>query len=620
VYHEPWGAWAFPIGPIGSDGLKVRLRAQRGDLQRVAVWYGPRYEPARRDYPYPLPLQRSAPLDRVASSRLFDYFEGTLHEPTRRVRYAFLLDDGRRRRWYGPDGAAEARRQAGAFEVAHLDATERHDVPDWARGAVFYQIFPERFCNGDAKNDPAGTLPWSEPIDLRRDHERFYGGDLRGVIQKAPHLASLGVEAVWLTPIFLSPSSHKYDTEDYRQIDPSFGDDDTFSELLDVLHRNDIRVVIDGVFNHSGERFAPFRDVLQHGERSRYRHWFHIRDFPVRQEAPQNFETYAFYGHQPRLNTRDSEVREYLLDVARHWTLRGVDGWRLDVANEVGHDFWRAFRQTVREANPNAFLVGEVWQQADPWLRGDQFDAVMNYPFMGTAIGFFAADRFGPESFDARLTDRRMHHPDPVNDVLLNPLGSHDTPRFATRCEGEAEHRRGRAALAAVFQLTYPGAPLIYYGDEIGLGLTGEATRLPMRWESGNQDLPLLELYRRLIALRRPPSVLRTGGYRTLLQEELTGTYAFARTPGAQIDRETADGGLPVLVVLHRSPQEHLISVPVAPLALPDGLLLTDALTDSTYPVRAGQVTVNCGPWQAAVLIVRPQSPARSAVLAGTDG
>ena len=609
VRHEPWGAYAFAVGP---DRLKVRVRAARGDMRRVTAMHGPRYagRGGVRDLAgRPVPGEQHVPLRRVASDELFDYFEGVLWEPTRRLQYAFLLDDGRTRRWYGEHGVAAERAAAGTFLLPHLDAAPPYDVPAWARGAVFYEIFPDCFCNGDPSNDPPGTLAWDTPPPMPYNaHTTFYGGDLKGIVQKVPYLVALGVEAVWLTPIFKSPSAHKYDTEDYLQIDPHFGNETTFRDLVDALHRRGIRLVLDAVFNHCGDRFAPFQDVLRRGARgaeSPSARWFRIEGFPVRQE-PKNYETFAFTPRMPKLMTRHPEVRRYLLDVARHWTTLGVDGWRLDVANEVDHDFWRAFRQAVREVNPATYIVGEIWHRAEPWLWGDQFDAVMNYPLRSAALDYFAAGAIGPETFDARLANARLAYADPVNDALLNLLGSHDPPRFLTLCGGADPRRRDeagrKAALATVFLHTYPGSPMVYYGDEVGMGTHDLDRRAPMIWDQARQDAGAFALHRRLIALRRNLPTLRTGGYTTLLADPLLNAYAFARTaPDDQPDAPT------VVTALHNRAGHHRLRLPLAALA-PGGtpsqpLEFRDALTGTVHHTDGGHLNVDLAPWQGAVLV-----------------
>ncbi len=603
IHHEPWGACAFPVGP---DRLKVRLRAARGDLQRVTVVHGPRYY-SRGGARHPFPPEQQVALRRAATDERFDYFEGVLHEPTRRLQYVFLLDDGRQRRWYGPHGITAERSAAGSFLLPHLYGAEWPDVPDWARGAVFYEIFPERFCNGDPANDPPGTLPWDAPLEGRDPHRTFYGGDLQGIIQQTPYLAALGVEAVWLTPIFKAPSPHKYDTEDYHQIDPHFGDEAALRALVDALRRRGIRLLLDGVFNHCGDRFAPFQDVARRGAESPYAAWFNVRQFPVRQEPEPSYETFAFTPRMPKLMTRHPEVRRYLLDVARHWTALGIDGWRLDVANEVDHGFWRAFRQTVRSINPQAYLAGEIWHRADPWLQGDQFDAVMNYPFRAAALDFLATGAIGPETFDARLGAMRMAYADQVSDALLNLLGSHDTPRLLTMCGGAdprwRDDARRRAALAAIFQLTYPGAPMLYYGDEVGMGTRGDIeTRAPMIWDPAQEDADLLALYKRLIALRRGQPALRRGAFTTLLADPLTITYAFGRTPP-----EAQPDAVPAVVVLHNARLPHDVAVPVAGAGLSDGARLRDALAGGAWVVEAGQVRLHLAPYQGMVLLPEHQ-------------
>jgi len=604
VHHQPSSGYAFPVGP---DRLKVRLRAARGDLQRVTAVHGPRYagRAAVRDLAgNDVPLEQHVPLRRAASDELFDYFEGVLHEPTRRLQYAFLLDDGPRKRWYGGNGLAQERAAAGTFILPHLYGTPAHDVPHWACGAVFYEIFPERFRNGDPSNDPPGTLAWdAAPPDPRDAHGTFYGGDLVGIAEQAPYLAALGIEAVWLTPIFKSPTTHKYDTEDYLQIDPHFGGDPAFRAMVEALHARGIKVVLDAVFNHCGDRFAPFRDVIEHGAASRYADWFSIDGFPVRQEPHKNYETFAFTPRMPKLMTKHPDVRRYLLDAARHWTALGVDGWRLDVANEVDHDFWRAFRHAVRQVNPQAYLVGEIWHRAEPWLQGDQFDAVMHYQFRGAALDFIATGAIGPETFDARLAHVRMAYADAVNDAQMTLLGSHDTPRILTLCGGADARRldeaRRKAALATTLLLTYPGAPLVYYGDEVGMGTRGDTEyRAPMVWDEAKQDAETLAYHKRLIALRRAQPALRRGGYVTLLADALSGVYAFART--APLDDVAAP---PVAVALNNSRVARQVELRVGELGLTEGGQFRDALGAGEHRVAGDSVKIKLEPWQGIVLV-----------------
>ena len=274
-------------------------------------------------------------------------------------------------------------------------------TPEWARHAVFYQIFPDRFANGDPANDPENTQPWGTPPSTHN----FMGGDLQGIVDRLDYLAELGIGALYLNPIFQATSNHKYNTFDYLRIDPHFGDLATFHRLIAAAHGRGIRVVLDGVFNHCGRGFYAFHDVMENGGNSPYLRWFQIDRFPINPydgERPANYRTWWDFRSLPKFNTGHPPVRRYLLDVARYWIEQGADGWRLDVPNEIAdHDFWREFRAVVKAANPEAYIVGEIWNDATPWLDGTQFDAVMNYLFRDLCRDFFARDTLRADAFGA---------------------------------------------------------------------------------------------------------------------------------------------------------------------------------------------------------------------------
>ncbi|MGE5599366.1 MAG: alpha-amylase family glycosyl hydrolase, partial [Bacteroidota bacterium] len=235
--------------------------------------------------------------------------------------------------------------------------------PRWVYHTVFYQIFLDRFANGNRGNDPPSTVPWGSPPD----RENFFGGDLEGLIGRLDYLAALGVGGIYLNPIFLSPSNHKYDTQDYLLIDPHFGNLRAFGEMLDAAHARDIRVLLDGVFNHTGDKFWAFQHALREGERSPYAQWYYCHGFPLRQHPKPNYECWWGFPSLPKLNVAHPGVLNYLTQVVSFWTTLGIDGWRLDVPNEVPFFFWRYFRHLVRGLNPEAYLVGEIWDDGRPW-------------------------------------------------------------------------------------------------------------------------------------------------------------------------------------------------------------------------------------------------------------
>src|SRR5690554_1208835 len=382
--------------------------------------------------------------------------------------------------------------------------------PAWLEDAVFYQIFPERFFNGDPTNDPYPLTPWGKNPQLFN----FYGGDLAGIMQKIPYLQELGVNSVYLNPIFDAPSNHKYDTRDYLRISPEFGDFRTYLELLDKLHKSGLRMILDGVFNHTGDQFWAFRDLLARGKKSPYHNWYFCHQYPVCQVPKPNYECWWGIETLPKLNYAESALVRYILRVVAFWTMTGIDGWRLDVPNEIIREFWPVFRRLVKKINPEAYIVGEIWDDATAWLQGDMFDSVMNYPLRNLMVSFFVRGELDAAGFDHALSNLRAQHSPKVTMSMFNLLGSHDTPRFLTLCKGKKE----RMLLALLFLMTYPGVPVIYYGDEIGM--TGEKDpdcRKTMVWNEKLWDQEIFNAAKNLIGLRKSKDALKKGEFRTAL-------------------------------------------------------------------------------------------------------
>lgn len=427
-------------------------------------------------------------------------------------------------------------------------------TPDWVHHAIFYQIFPDRFARSSRVSKPSGLEPW----DALPTRYGYKGGDLFGVAEKLPYLKDLGVTALYFNPIFQSASNHRYHTQDYYQIDPLLGGNAAFDALLTAAHALDIRVVLDGVFNHASRGFYQFQQALENGSSSPYLDWFYFDDerlapgvgpfaYPEsvqradmidsasgREDAPPIRDGNALerYGYDawwdipalPKLNTECPAVREFILDVAEYWIQRGADGWRLDVPEEIDDDkFWREFRVRVKRANPDAYIVGEIWTDADRWLQGDQFDAVMNYVFNRMSYRFFGAhgisEQFGSPGgqtlvpMDAQdmatelpaLLDR--YEPD-ITRAQLNLLSSHDEPRFVSVVSGDKAAFR----LATAFQMTLPGAPCIYYGDELGMeGGYDPDCRRTFPEDEQPLDPDTFEWTRSMIALRHELVALRSG-------------------------------------------------------------------------------------------------------------
>ena len=396
-------------------------------------------------------------------------------------------------------------------------------TPDWAKDAIFYQIFPERFANGDTSNDQPGVERWeSSPKG-----NTYFGGDIQGIIDHLDYVRDLGATAIYLNPVFASPSNHKYYTSDYLKIDPAFGTNDLFQKLVEQCHAKKMRIVIDGVFNHTGTEHWAFQDIVKNGEKSKYAGWYNIYSYPISlPPGKPNYECWWNYGRLPKLMVEHTDVKKHLFDVTRYWTNLGIDGWRLDVPNEIPHSFWAEWRSLVKSLNPECYIVGEIWADAASWLKGDQFDAVMNYQFRSACLDFFCLGKTSPSQFDERLAHTRSSYPEEVNYVLQNLVGSHDTERYMTLCKNEL----WKVELTILFQMTYLGAPMVYYGDEIGMeGGKDPDCRRTMKWDESAWNKPLRQLCRNLMTARNASPALRRGSYRTLLMDDERGVFVFER-------------------------------------------------------------------------------------------
>ncbi|MCS6830066.1 MAG: alpha amylase N-terminal ig-like domain-containing protein [Armatimonadota bacterium] len=500
---------------LQADGQKavLTLRTRRDDVQRVEVtlYDGKRFI--------------KKPVPRVAQDTLFAYYR--LSVARRPVQYLFMVRDGNKQVWLSPQGATDAR-PAQWFRL-HPEQLPDVRVPAWVADAIFYQIVPDRFLNADRANDPDAN----KPLDETGRTDQFFGGDLWGVVQKAGYLNQLGVTALYLTPIFTSVTHHKYDTDDYTHVDPHFGGDEALITLCRELKRRGMRLILDGVFNHVGVHFFAFRDLLEKQEKSAYRNWFTVHRFPVKIENPAPYSAWWGIPYVPKLNHENPEVSDYLLNkVILPWMRRvPFDGWRLDVANEVPDHFWREFRKQVKRVRPDAVIIGEIWGDATHWLRGDMFDAVMNYPWRGFVLDWVAFRRTTPSVLDDRLRLLAMTYPRAVTYSMYNMLSSHDTHRLRTLCGGDWRKVR----LAFLLQMTLPGAPAIYYGDEVGMeGGNIPDNRRPMDWIPPAEGEALRRYVASLVHLRRQHVALRRGDWVTLLTDDSRNVYVYLRQHGKQ--------------------------------------------------------------------------------------
>jgi cyclomaltodextrinase len=461
-------------------------------------------------------------------------------------------------------------------------------TPDWAKDAVFYQIFPDRFARSSRLLKPSNLEAWDSNPTLRG----FKGGDLLGVLEKLDYLQDLGINAIFLNPVFKSAANHRYHTYDYFNVDPLLGGNESLRALVDEAHGRGIRIILDGVFNHTGRGFYNFHHILENGPSSPYIDWFIIKKFPVdayNEDREPNYAAWWGLHALPKFNVKNPAVRDFLFTVARYWIGFGIDGWRLDVPEEI-HDpsFWQEFRRAVKHLNPDAYLVGEIWHAAKGWIEGDKFDAVMNYPLNRACVGFFIEKEvddtlvkglgYAPvphidaEAF-AETIDRLLNLYDhEVNLSLLNLLSSHDTARFLTLARRDDSALR----LAILFMMTFFGVPCIYYGDEIGLeGGRDPDCRRSFPWDRGKWNNNLLEYVKRCISLRIKYPSLRRGGFKRLYSRE--DVYAFSRRLGD----ETLVVALNVARVM-RTPKIQVDDL------LPEGALLREIWDKSTISVNNG--------------------------------
>jgi glycosidase len=457
-------------------------------------------------------------------------------------------------------------------------------VPEWVQDSVFYQIFPDRFANGDLSNDPYNVQAWGSPPTS----SKFQGGDLRGIIQKFDYLLDLGINAIYLNPIFQSPSNHRYSTIDYYRIDPKLGDNNDFYSLIDIAHRHGVKVILDGVFNHCSRGFFAFVDLLENREASPYVNWFHVHRFPVDAYSPGKAKDYlAWWGIKslPKFNTNTPDVRRYLLGVARYWIEQGADGWRLDVPNEIDDDsFWAEFRHVVKSVNPDAYLVGEIWNADKRWVGEGHFDGLMNYPFRNCVLRLLRANSSDSVSC-AHKFERLLSIYSPENAYAMYLLlGSHDTERVMTLLDGD-EHR---IMLAYLLLFSYPGAPAVYYGDEVGmLGGKDPECRGAFPWDPFSWNQALRQWIKTLISARKRLVCMRRGAYIPILDEDKAPCISFAR--------KLADEA--VLVVLNASPTRQVVHLPVGALSWSEGRIVCNVFGEQEYLIADGKVEVDLPAW-----------------------
>lgn len=519
IYHRPESEYAY----LYKEGqVHIRIRTKKEDIEKIVLHYGDPFIFLEDSY------EDVKEMVKVTSDALFDYWQVAVSVRFARLQYLFELEDKKGQSiLYGDKGFADnspenLALEGNRFKLPYIHEIDGCQVPDWVSKTVWYQIFPERFANGNPDLSPERALDWDSSISPKTTD--FFGGDLQGIIDHLDYLQDLGITGLYLCPIFESPSNHKYNTTDYFEIDRHFGDKETFRQLVDQAHQRGMKVMLDAVFNHMGDQSAQWQDVLKHGEKSAYKDWFHIQKFPVTNDKLMNpkelpYHTFAFASYMPKLNTANPEVKDYLLSVATYWIEHfDIDAWRLDVANEVDHQFWRDFRKAVLAKKPDLYILGEVWHTSQPWLNGDEFHAVMNYPLSDSIKDYFLSRSKKTSQFIAEMNCQSMYYKQQISEVMFNLLDSHDTERILATAEGDIQ--LVKSALAFLF--LQRGTPCIYYGTELELGGAMDPDcRRVMPWDRVSNNNNMLNFMKNLIQLRKDVAGIIQHGKFSLEEIEL---------------------------------------------------------------------------------------------------
>lgn len=440
----------------------------------------------------------------------------------------FMFEDG----FYTADQAKKPGRLRQYYKFPWLNPSDVFTPPAWVSDTIWYQIMPDRFRRGDMAPKRYPLRKWEDPKNIH--FWDFYGGDLKGITEKLPYLHDLGITGIYMTPIFLSNSNHKYNTFSYDEIDPDFGTEEDLITLVDQAHSLGIKVMLDAVFNHSGTDFAPWQDVVKKGPESQYWDWFFVQQWPLPKlirGTQDKFYSFAFTGMMPKLNTNNPEVADYFLERCKRWVEKWhIDGIRFDVGNEVSHSFLKRLNRGLKAVKPDLFLLGEIWHDSSPWLQGDEYDSTMNYPFL-QCLNNFWLDKQDSRQLMYGLNQCYSMYPEQVNHALFNFLDTHDTMRVFTRCGGDKDAFFQQLTLL----MTLPGSACIYYGTEIALeGGNDPDCRRPMPWhriEKGECDKELAATAD-LIRLRKAYPQLRRGEILWKHFEEVSRLICYGRNMG----------------------------------------------------------------------------------------
>lgn len=504
IYHRMSEQYCYSLD---EDRLIINIKTGY-DVDKIYIVYGDPYEAGIMGGAEKWSGDRE---EIYFKKRLKDHiwWTTTLMPKYKRCKYYFEIHSKDECMYYFEDGfyTEDEMNQDGKtlsyFIMPWMNPADVCTTPSWVNDTVWYQIFPERFCNGDPSIDPENVKPWQSGKVGMHD---FYGGDIKGIRDKIPYLKDLGITGIYLNPVFESTTNHKYNTRNYKLVDPHFGTNEELRALVDEAHAAGIRVMLDAVFNHTGYDHPMWLDVLEKGQESKYAQWYMVNKWPIergRDTKDGRYYSFAFAEYMPKLNTNNPEVQDYLLDIIKFWIdTFDIDGLRFDVGNEVSHSFLKAIRYMTKRVKSDFYLLGEIWHDSISWLLGDEYDSVMNYPLTTAIADFWVYKNRDRQSFEYDINRCFTMYYSQVNDVLFNLLDSHDTNRLFDKCHKNIDIFYQQ--LAVLF--TMPGSPCIYYGTEVALdGGYDPDCRRCMPWsdiDAGKLDDKLSEM-KSLISMRK---------------------------------------------------------------------------------------------------------------------
>ena len=503
LLHQPESRFAYASK---DNGLTLILRAAANDALTVETLYNNKYAFTENRF--------AVTMKKCADDGIFAYYRADLKLADARFAYIFRITEGDKVYFFSEEGLTSdydfERAYYTFFQFAFVNPVDVMPVVDWAQEAVFYQIFVDRFARGDTEKDQTYiNTRWDGEID----RYSFTGGDLAGIEEKLPYLKDMGINAIYLTPVFLSPTNHKYNVTDYLTVDPQFGGNDKLKALIASAHARGIKIIIDTVFNHCDISHARVCDVIEKGYKSEFYDCFIIAgDFPDVEKG--NYAYFADCKYMPKWNTNDADTRKYLIDIALAYLDMGFDGLRLDVADEISHEMWRQLRKAVKHKYPQALILGEIWHENEHWLKGDQMDGIMNYKLQKILVDLFGPDPITAKSASDRMNALLMKNTEQANAMALNFLDNHDTPRFLRFAGGNYD----KVLCALCAMVMYPGMPCIFYGTELPLDGAGDPDcRKTFDWNFTGRSESYAEAYGQIIALKRQSALC---GGRTEISSE----------------------------------------------------------------------------------------------------